>query len=278
MADTLDYKTKMALGYDQATALYDEWIVNIDSWRYSWLLRDLPFPENPTVLDVGCGTGLTTLAVVKKCGGQGKFYGIDISPKMIKQAQVNAEAQGFSDCVFIVGDAETLDYPDNYFDVVFSNSVFHWFLNKLSALKEMYRVLKPGGTVALRFNGGDFMKEGFEIFIRLEEQYPEFSMSPSWKEIRKHHSMSLEDAYDLFDQAKFQDSRIYSRKDIGYYNITKATVLKNPAWQFWQIGFSPDILDRIAQKFVEEAQKEATDKGWKSTQEMIIAYSTKPAS
>ncbi len=277
MVSTIDYKKKMALGYDQATDFYDEWIGNIDSWRYDWLLRDFSFPENPTVLDVGCGTGLTTFAVVKKCGGRGTFCGIDISPRMVEQAQVSAKAQGLSNCEFVAGDAETLDYPDNYFDVVFSNAVFHWFLNKLSALNEMYRVLKPGGHVALRFNGGDFLKEGFEIFIRLEEQYPEFLMSPSWKEIRKHHSMSLEDAYDLFEQARFRDVRMYSRKDIDYYKVSKAMVLKNAAWQFWQIGFPPDILDRIAQKFIEEAQKASTDKGFKSTQEMIVAYCTKPS-
>jgi ubiquinone/menaquinone biosynthesis C-methylase UbiE len=275
MAETIDYKTKMALGYDQASDFYDTWIGNIDSWRYSWLLEDVTFPPNPTVLDVGTGTGLTLFEVVKQCQNQGRFFGIDISPGMIEKAQANATAQELSNCVFVVGDAETLEYPDNYFDVVFSNSVFHWFTNKVSALKEMHRVLKPGGQVAVRFNGGDFVKEFFEILIRLEAKYPEFRMSPSWIEMKTFHSMSLEDAYDLFERAGFLKPRLYSRKEIGYYDFTKTMVLRNAAWQFWQIGFSPDILDKLAEKAVEEAQKASTDKGFKSTTEIIVAYGIK---
>jgi ubiquinone/menaquinone biosynthesis C-methylase UbiE len=275
MPKSFDYKTKMALGYDQAADYYDEWIGNMDSWRYSWLLQDLQFPPNPTVLDVGCGTGLTTFKVLEHCNGHGQFVGIDISPGMIEQAKAATEFQGVSNCVFVVGDAETLDYPDDYFDVVFSNSVFHWFVNKLSALKEMHRVLKPGGQVALRFNGGDFMKEVFEIAIRLEDQYPEFTMTPSWKEMKQYHSMSLETVHELFDHARFYDTKIYSRKDIGYYNVTKTMWLNNAAWQFWQIGFSQELREQFAQKAVAEAQKTSTDKGFKSTQEIIVAFGVK---
>ena len=276
MAHKIDYKTKMALGYDQATDFYDKFIMNTSDYRHDWLTQDVTFPENPTVLDIGCGTGLTTFEVMKVCDGKGTFYGIDISSKMITRAHENARQRGVTNYTFIVGDAETLDYPDNQFDVVFSNSVFHRFPNKVSALNEMYRVLKPGGRVALRFNGGDFLTEFFKIAIQLEERYPEFTMTPSWRDTRAQHSLTLEDVYDLFDHTQFHINRIYSTKEIGYYHVTKEMVLKNAAWQFWQIGFSAEIVDRFAQQMAEELQKTSTEKGVKITTEAIVAHGTKP--
>jgi ubiquinone/menaquinone biosynthesis C-methylase UbiE len=179
MAHTIDYKAKMAQGYDYSAEFYDDVAgKNMTSFTHLFL-DDLHIPDQPVVLDVACGTGIATFELMASCNNTGSFYGIDISPGMIAKAQENAQQRGFDNCTFQVGDAERLEFPDGMFDVVISSGLFHWFPDKWRALREMYRVLKPGGQVALRFNGQGAWKRVFTILIRLEQDTLGFSMSPS---------------------------------------------------------------------------------------------------
>lgn len=82
------------------------------------LVRDLKIPENPTVLDVGCGTGISTFELIKKVHGRGKFYGIDISQKMIDVARARASDMGYENAEFIKGDGERLEFPESSFDLL----------------------------------------------------------------------------------------------------------------------------------------------------------------
>lgn len=109
------------------------------------LLRDLDIPEDPVVLDVGCGTGISTFKMMELCENKGAFYGIDISKGMVDEARKNAKSLGYTNVSFKRGDAESLDFPDDMFDCVISNYTLHWVPDKRQAFAEMYRVLKPEG-------------------------------------------------------------------------------------------------------------------------------------
>jgi len=97
------------------------------------------------VLDIGCGTGVDALAAAMMVGPQGRVVGIDVTAEMIATARSNLSLLSLRNVSFQVGTAESLPFPDEEFDAVISNGVFNLTLDKEKALREAYRVLKPGG-------------------------------------------------------------------------------------------------------------------------------------
>ena len=99
------------------------------------------------VLDVGCGPGTITLGVAEVVN-PGKVVGIDASPGYIDTArELAAQVEHPVNVTFQVGDSHRLDFPDETFDVVFSHTVLHFFLDPVMALKEQRRVTRKGGYV-----------------------------------------------------------------------------------------------------------------------------------
>jgi ubiquinone/menaquinone biosynthesis C-methylase UbiE len=96
-------------------------------------------------LDVGCGPGQFTILIAER-SPQSEIWGIDLAPTMIKLARRHAAESAVADRLhFEVADAARLPFPDNHFDaVVSSGSIKHW-PDQVGALREMHRVLVPGG-------------------------------------------------------------------------------------------------------------------------------------
>ncbi len=112
-------------------------------------------PENGKALDVGCGSGALTIACAKRNPGA-SFIGVDRWGKEyasynLPLCESNAKAEGVSNVTFARGDANKLDFPDESFDAVTSNYVYHNIpsKNRQEILLETLRVLKKGGTFAL---------------------------------------------------------------------------------------------------------------------------------
>ncbi len=100
--------------------------------------------EHSTVLDVGCGVGLTALYIAKNYGS--RVVGVDIRPAMIETAKANARKQDLTDYVtFQVADACDLPQSDNVYDAVICESVLAFIVDHNQALQELTRVLKPKG-------------------------------------------------------------------------------------------------------------------------------------
>lgn len=164
------------------------------------LFNGFQVPENPTVLDLGCGTGIAILVLFNVTEGKGNFYGIDLSDRMINVARANVERLGHHNVKFSKGDAEELDFPKSTFDLVYSNQMFHWITDKEKMLREVFRVLKPNGQVALAFQGSPSFKEIFEAFDKVKQRYPK----NSWFE--KPKNLTLEETRELLKIAGFHVS------------------------------------------------------------------------
>jgi len=100
-----------------------------------------------TVLEVGPGSGTYTLAAARRIGPQGSLYTIDIEPKMIERVRVKAQQEGVSNIQAEVADVYQLSCPDNFFDLCFMITVISEIPEPVRAMKEIQRVLKPGGTI-----------------------------------------------------------------------------------------------------------------------------------
>ena len=115
----------------------------------------ITLPEGGVGLDIGCGSGALTIACAKR-NPQGKMLGIDrwgleYASFSRKLCEKNAAAEGVTNTSFRHGDAVKLDFPDESFDAVTSNYVYHNISgkNKQELLLETLRVLKKGGCFAI---------------------------------------------------------------------------------------------------------------------------------
>jgi arsenite methyltransferase len=101
------------------------------------------------VLDLGCGAGLDTLLAARRVGESGKAVGLDLSTEMVAKARRNASLLGLANVEFLHGEIESLPLPDASIDLAISNGVFNLCPDKPGVLREVYRVLKPGGRLQM---------------------------------------------------------------------------------------------------------------------------------
>ena len=101
------------------------------------------------VLDLGSGGGIDVLLSARRVGPTGKAYGIDMTDEMLALARENQRKAGVDNVEFLKGELEAIPLPDATVDVIISNCVVNLSTDKDRALAEAYRVLKPGGRLAI---------------------------------------------------------------------------------------------------------------------------------
>jgi len=160
------------------------------------------------VLDLGCGTGVCTFDIAKKSK---KTIGVDISPWAIQNAKKNSLTKKLN-VDFVVADAENMHFQDDTFDIVINTALLQYFDKPEKVIKEIYRVLKPGGIAVIEVP----LKYGLYYFK------PLMSFLTSKRDIGKepiNRCYSKKEFKKLF--SKFKPLRIHNFYSILLFGIFK---------------------------------------------------------
>lgn len=134
-------------------ALGEQWVAERD--RFDDLLRPYgralldgaAIVPGETVLDVGCGSGDTTVQVARRVGPEGKVVGIDLSKQMLEAARERVAAESLTNVTFEQGDAQTFAFDEGAFDAVVSRFGVMFFADPAAAFVNLARALRPGGRL-----------------------------------------------------------------------------------------------------------------------------------
>lgn len=125
--------------------------------------------KGDTVIDLGSGAGNDCFVARHETGAEGKVIGIDFTPIMIEKARNNAEKLGYNNVEFREGDIDAMPVSNEIANVVVSNCVLNLVPDKQKVIKEIFRVLKPGGhfsisDIVLVGNLPDALREDAEMY------------------------------------------------------------------------------------------------------------------
>src|SRR5580704_6286153 len=113
------------------------------------LLEDALIGTGQTVLDIATGPGEPALTMAARVGPEGKVFGIDPAQEMVDAARRATDRLGFRNAQFEVASADSLPFPEDTFNAVVSRFGVMFFPSPVDGVREMLRVLKPGGKLAL---------------------------------------------------------------------------------------------------------------------------------
>ena len=163
------------------------------------------------VLDIGCGTGWASIPAAHAVTPSGQVIGVDLSKNQLSRAKEKANQVGLKHVEFLEQDASKLDFPDENFDVTICASVIFFLPDAPAALKEWYRVLKPGGRVVF----SSFADSSDPIKLKFNERMS--LMNPGEKPPASRAKFSRpEDCQGHLSEAGFEQIQI-SSEQFGHF-------------------------------------------------------------
>ena len=182
----------------------------------SKLIEELNLKGDETILDLGCGNGLTTKELARKVPN-GKVVGIDNSISMIE----TAKSHKTENMELTLLNIDEMNF-DNEFDVVFSNATLHWVLDHKKLQKNIYSALKPNGFMRIQLAGDGNCSNFFEV-VRECINLPEFrtyfeNFTWPW------YMPEIEEYEKILSHVKFKNCKIWGENADRYFPDEKSMI------------------------------------------------------
>jgi len=157
-------KIKAAATYNSAADHFDD--SPLAFWEVSGRLtvKRLDLKPGSLVLDVGCGTGASALPAAEIVGAEGKVIGVDLAEKLLERARAKAAERQRANVEFRLGDMTALGFPDSSFDAVVSVFSIFFIPDMEAQVRELWRMVKPGGKLAITTWGDHFFEPVYTVW------------------------------------------------------------------------------------------------------------------
>lgn len=229
------------------------------------------------VLDIGCGTGRQAMHVSNIIGPAGKLFGLDPSSYRIQIATDKAKDHSLQNMSFTVGRAEDLSgFSDGEFDHVYFCSSFHWVDDKKAALKEVYRVLKPRGSVGMTTLDRNNSLTMDDIKRKLALKYPSLNQEKTEEGGKKR--VTKDELQELFDRAGFVEASIELRSIRKEFRTPEEFLefgRANSHERFME-SVPADLQEQVRSEIKEELKKKMAVSGSDVLSNTLFAIARKP--
>ena len=219
------------------------------------------------VLDVACGPGLVALRAAETVGPSGQIVGIDLSGQMVHVAQQRAKERGLSNADFARMDAESLDLPDASFDVVLCALGLMYLPDPERAVREMRRILRPGGRLGIAI-WGERSRCGWAAIFSIVGAEVTSEVCPLFFRLGQKDALAR-----LCTDAQFADieqHRLAGTLDYANANeACSAAFIGGPVALAWS-RFDDDVRARVRGRYLDAIDSWRHGRGYKLPAEFIV--------
>jgi ubiquinone/menaquinone biosynthesis C-methylase UbiE len=260
-------------GWDRAASDYENLWQDQLSIAQDQLLLHASLAAGDRVLDVACGTGLVTFRAAQTVGPTGHVHGVDISGRMIDGAQQRAQERRLTNVTFSRMDAESLDMASASFDVVICSLGLMYLPNPELAVREMRRVLRPGGRLALAV-WGERSACGWAPLFPIVDAEVSSEVCPLFFRLGRREALSR-----LCTEAALVDPEEYRVPAVLEYadenQACDAAFVGGPVALAWS-RFDDAVRTRVRQNYLQAIAEWRHGAGYKIPGEFVIAVATAP--
>lgn len=271
-----EYKSSLSEVFSRASPTYDHIGPAFFSYFGKKLVEFADLRKGSSVLDIACGRGAVLFPSSEAVSNSGEVVGIDISKGMISQTNQEIQRRKIENTQVFVMDAERLNLSDSHFDYVLCGLCLFFFPDLMRALREFFRVLKPGGYVI----SSTFKKQKDDELTKEWDQLNK-SFKDRVADVPKVETLNLNTSREIKQkmlEAGFVKPEVIIRRKTFYYRDED---------EWWQTAWSHvhrRYLERIPAEYLPEyksraidiLRKEETDRGIPFTWELLLSKARKP--
>ena len=235
-------------GWDAAAADYQAlWHTQLACAQAELLARALLRPGE-RVLDVACGTGLVTLPAARAVGTSGRVSGIDLSERMVATAARQAHERQVSNVTFTRMDAERLELPDASFDVALCALGLMYMPDPGQALRELQRVLRPGGRVSLAV-WGERQRCGWSALFEIVDAEVASDVCPRFFRLGQQDTLAracADAGFEAIEEHRIVTTLVYASAE----EACDAAFVGGPVALAWS-RFPHEVRARVSARYIE---------------------------
>jgi ubiquinone/menaquinone biosynthesis C-methylase UbiE len=225
------------------------------------------------VLDVACGTGLVSLEAARAVGPDGHVLGVDLSGRMLNCAERRAADVKLSNCSFARMDAERLSLPDASFDIVLCALGLMYMPDPEQALREMRRVLRPGGRIALAV-WGERSNCGWSALFSIVDAEVASEVCPLFFRLGQRDTLArlcADAQFEAIEQHRISTTLAFADASAA----CDAAFVGGPVALAWS-RFGDEVRSRVRVGYVNSINKWRLGNGFRIPGEFVIAAATAP--
>jgi ubiquinone/menaquinone biosynthesis C-methylase UbiE len=254
-------------GWDLAANDYEPlWHAQLAEAQATLLALASPAPGEQ-VLDIACGTGLVAFDVARAVGLHGHVLGVDLSGRMLEVARHRAVELQISNCAFVRMDAEALALPDASFDLVLCALGLMYMPDPEQALREIWRVLRPGGRVGLAV-WGERSRCGWSALFPIVDAEVAGEVCPLFFRLGQQETLArlCADAnFEAIEQRRIATTLSFADGD----EACNAAFVGGPVALAWS-RFSDEVRTRARGRYLDAIESWRHGRGYRMPGEFVI--------